>query len=431
MSRFVRRRWISDLAEPSVPIRRSFEYEAYIPDMLVERDFALDDDATAEVAAAEAAIARLNADAANLINTDLANTRLINTEPFDRMLLRAEAISSSRIKGLDVPPRHVLHAEIVRDLATRPREVIAAVVGNIDALMHGVERLRAGDQISVNLLLELHRRLLTGTRLQEYGGRFRTIQNWVGGRSDNPGSAVFIPPSPEYVADLVTDLISFANDDRLPAVAQAAIVQAHFETIRPFMHGNGRLGRVLSQLVLRHRGLAPRLLPPVSVVLATRKRAYYTALAGFRYRGSAGGEEARAGVSRWVSRYSAVCVHAVAEADWLVTRARRVQDAWRERAGLLRAHSAVSRLISALIGAPVVNAGSAAFLIGRKYYAANSAISALVNAGVLHQINDGNHNRVYEAPDIISIYAALRRQLGNSYAGTMAWGAPYVGRNRS
>jgi hypothetical protein len=95
------------------------------------------------------------------------------------------------------------------------------------------------------------------------------VQNWIGGSSFNPCSAAFVPPPPDHVAGLIEDLCAFANDDSLPAVAQAAIAHAQFETIHPFVDGNGRTGRALIHVILRRRGLASRILPPVSLVLAT------------------------------------------------------------------------------------------------------------------------------------------------------------------
>ena len=108
----------------------------------------------------------------------------------------------------------------------------------------------------------MHERLLAGTRLERYAGRLRAVQNWIGGSSFNPCSAAFVPPPPEHVRALMADLCEFCNQDTLPAVAQAAMAHAQFETIHPFVDGNGRTGRALIHVILRRRGLAPRLVPP-------------------------------------------------------------------------------------------------------------------------------------------------------------------------
>jgi len=141
--------------------------------------------------------------------------------------------------------------------------------------------------------------LLAGTRLEVHGGSFRGVQNWIGGSDYNPCSADFVPPPPELVAHLMDDLCAFCNTDDLPPVAQAAIAHAQFETIHPFVDGNGRTGRAIVHLVLRRRGLVPRVLPPVSLVLATLARDYVKGLTATRYVGSPSSPEASTGVNRW------------------------------------------------------------------------------------------------------------------------------------
>ncbi|MFZ0214726.1 MAG: Fic family protein, partial [Candidatus Dormiibacterota bacterium] len=231
MSRVIRRRWAGDQTGPSRKDNRPCEYEAYVPDRLAGRRFGFDGEVAADVADAEAAIARLNVEA----------TSLVDTEALARVLLRAESVASSRIEGLEVGARRLLRAEAARDLGEPASDVTALeVLGNIDAMALAVDSIGAGQSVTVPLLLELHRRLLAGTRLQQHGGNFREQQNWIGGSEYNPCAAAFVPPPPEFVEDLMRDLVAFANEDSLPAVAQAALAHAQFETIHPFVDGNGR-----------------------------------------------------------------------------------------------------------------------------------------------------------------------------------------------
>ena len=204
MSKVIRRRWTSDLAGQTKADRRSCDYEAYVPDLLAGRSFGLDGDVAADVAEAEAALARLNVEA----------SALIDTEALARILLRAEAVASSRIEGLEIGARRLLRAEAVRGLDDAPLDVtVIEVLGNIDAMIFGIEQVGAGDGIALELLLEIHQRLLTGTRLESYAGRFRQEQNWIGGSSYNPCSAAYVPPPHEFVEDLMADLCSFCNTD--------------------------------------------------------------------------------------------------------------------------------------------------------------------------------------------------------------------------
>src|SRR5665213_2429216 len=326
-------RWRSELGGSGLPRkdRMPCDYEAYVPDLLVGRKIVLDGDVAADVADAETAILRLNAEA----------RALVDTEALARILLRAEAVASSRIEGLEVGARRLLHAELARGLHEATSDVTATeVLGNIDAMVYGVEAIAAGEPIQLDVLLEVHRRLLAGTRLEEYSGRLRAEQNWIGGSSYNPCSAAFVPAPPEFVAELMADLCAFCSTDDLPAVAQAAIAHAQFETIHPFVDGNGRTGRAIIHLVLRRRGLAPRVLPPVSLVLATLAHDYVSGLTASRYVGPRGSPEASDGANAWIATFAGACARSVADATAFEARAATLQVGWRERVGRVRANSA-------------------------------------------------------------------------------------------
>jgi len=233
MSRVIRLSWAKNANAPLRAEGRACEYEAYLPDGLVGRQVSLDGSVAAEVADAEAAIARL----------DTEVVALVETEPLARILLRAESVASSKIEGLEIGARRLLRAEAARSLGEVSDITAAQVLGNIDAMTYSIERVNQGVSITSELLLDIHRRLLAGSRIVEEAGRFRNVQNWIGGSDYNPCSAAFVPAPPQYVGELINDLVAFANDDSLPAVAQAAIAHAQFETIHPFSDGNGRTGR--------------------------------------------------------------------------------------------------------------------------------------------------------------------------------------------
>ncbi len=406
MSELVNRHWQAGVAGSGLSRRdrRSCDYSAYVPDPLAGRGFTLDGDIAADVADAEAAIARLNEQA----------SALVDTEALARILLRAESVASSRIEGMEIGARRLLHAEAGRAMREPSRDVTAIeVLGNIDAMLHGLQCIAPGDEITVELLLEIHRRLLAGTRLEGHGGSFRTVQNWIGGSDFNPCSADFVPPPPELVEGLMGDLIAFCNGEDLPPVAQAAVAHAQFETIHPFIDGNGRTGRAMVHLVLRRRGLAARVLPPVSLVLATLARDYVGGLTATRYVGPPDSEQARAGINRWIATFAAACTRSVADANDFERHAADLEAQWRERLGRVRANSAADLLLRRLAGAPVLTVESAALLIERTYNPANEAIKRLVDAGILQEITIGRRNRAYEAPEIIDAFTDLERQLAS------------------
>ena len=409
MSRVIRRRWISDHSGPSRKDNRGCEYEAYVPDHLVGRAFTIEGEVAADIADAEAAIARLNVGA----------TSLVDTEALARILLRAESVASSRIEGLKIGARRLLRAEAARGLGDDPSDVTAVeVLGNIDAMVFAIEHIDAGDPITVELVLEVHRRLLARTRQEQYGGKFRDEQNWIGGNAYNPCTAAFVPPPHEYVDDLIADLVAFSNDESLPAVAQAAIAHAQFETIHPFVDGNGRTGRALVHLIFRRRGVAPRVLPPVSLVLATWAQDYIGGLVATRYRGPATSKAASEGINFWIGRFATACKRAVDDASSFEQRARAIEATWRERLGQVRARSAADLLLGVLVGAPVVTVNSAAEMLGRSFIQTNEAIVRLVEAGILRQVTVGRRNRAFEAPDIIAAFTDLERQLASPEGDT-------------
>jgi Fic family protein len=410
MAKVVRRRWLAIAAE-GLPRRdrRSCEYEAYIPDPLTDRRITLDGDVAADVTDAETAVARLDTEAG----------ALVDTEALARLLLRAEAVASSKIEGLEVGARRLLRAQAARELGEAPSDVTAAeVLGNIDAMVFAIQAVGPGSDITLELLSEVHRRLLAGTRLEAHGGRFRTEQNWIGGSSYNPCSAAFIPPPPESVAGLMRDLCTFSNDDSLPAVAQAAIAHAQFETIHPFSDGNGRTGRALIHLILKRRGLANRALPPVSLILATWSRDYIRGLMAYRYRGPASSKEAHANINRWVGLFATACRRAVEDARSFEERSREIQNAWRARLRRVRAQSATDLLLRALPGAPIITVKGAAELLQRSVQATNEAVARLIDAEVLTQVNVGKRNRAFEARDIIRAFTDLERQLASPVGDT-------------
>jgi Fic family protein len=410
MAEVIKRRWVAE-HESGLPRRdrQACEYEVYIPDRLGGRPFALDGPVAADVADAETAITRLN----------LQARTLSNSEALARLLLRSESVASSKIEGLEVGARRLLRAEAARDLGEEPADVTASeVLGNIDAMTHAISSVAEGQAITPELLLETHRRLLAGSRLEEHGGQIREKQNWIGGSSFNPCGAVFVPPPFEMVEDYLVDLCDFCNSDSLPAVAQAAIAHAQFESIHPFVDGNGRTGRALIHMVLRRRGLAPRVLPPVSLVLATWADEYVAALTATRYLGSPASTAAHDGLNHWVGLFATASRRAVADATAFEERMAGLETTWRTQLGRVRRNSATDLLLSALPAAPVLTVQGAASLIGRSVQAANEAVARLEEAGVLRQVSVGRRNRAFEARQLIRAFTDLERQLASPTGDT-------------
>ncbi len=409
MSRVISRRWPGNTDAPARRGRLPCDYEAYVPDLLTGRHIVLEGHVAADVADAENAITRLNAQA----------SALADTEALARLLLRAESVASSRIEGLEIGARKLLRAEAAQQLGERTVDLTAEeILGNVDAMNAAVLQIGPGDPITVDMLLGFHRRLLANSRVAAHAGRLREQQNWIGGSAYNPCSASFVPPPPELVPELLADLCTFCNGESLPSVAQAAIAHAQFETIHPFADGNGRTGRGLIHLVIRRRGLATRVLPPISLILATWARDYVEGLTATRYLGQATGQAAQSGVNQWVGTFADACVRAAADAASFEERVEQIESQWRSRVGRIRRGSATDLLLRSLPGAPILSVTGAADLIGRSFPQTNEAIARLVAAGVLSQVTLGKRNRAFEAGEIINAFTDLERQLASPEGGT-------------
>ena len=409
MANLERRRWTGDFSGLTRRDRQPCDYDAYLPDKLSDRKFSLDGDVAADVADAEAALTRL----------DASSVALADSEALARLLLRAESVASSRIEGLEIGARRLLRADAARRLGIEPRDVTAReILGNIDAMTWAVDTIEQRSAITLDTLLETHRRLLAGSRMEEHGGRVREVQNWIGGSGYNPCTASFVPPPPELVSDLLDDLVGFCNSDSLPTLAQAAVAHAQFETIHPFADGNGRTGRALIHIVLRRRGLGLRILPPISLILATWSQDYIEGLAGTRYAGPAESSDAHSGINRWIALFASACTRAVEDARHFEEQVRALQASWRGRFGRVRRDSTVNLLVSVLPSAPVLTTTTAAELVGRSFPAASQAIERLVAAGVLVQVSVGRRNRAYEAPELIDAFTAFERRLASPEGDT-------------
>lgn len=395
--------WLSDTWGMSRREARSGAYHPYRPDPISTREPALSAQAVSAVSRAESAVRRLNE----------STVHLTDTEPLARLILRSEALASSRIEGLEMPAGRLLEYEALDELGVSHRldGAEAAVVGNIRAMSESIDRLSGLSRVSVADMCEMNRRLLEGTDMAGHAGRLRSEQNWIGGNRVNPLDAAYVPPRPELVPGLMSDLATFCNSSELPPLAVAAVAHAQFETIHPFPDGNGRTGRTLVHVLLRQKGLATRVVPPVSLVLATDRGRYTANLAAFRTDdGDDAGRAADAAVSDWVVYFAGACLVACERAEAFEQVIGSIKDRWRETLRP-RANSAASLLIDALPSTPVVSVESAARLTGRSREAARQAIAALEGAGVLYQSAKNRKSNIYAARDILDAFTSYERAL--------------------
>ncbi|MBA3803043.1 MAG: Fic family protein, partial [Acidimicrobiia bacterium] len=267
----------------------------------------------------------------------------------------------------------------------------------------------------------IHRTVIGSAGANDLAGVVRTTQNWIGGSSYNPCAASFVPPPPERLDDLLNDLVDYVNSDDHPVLVQAAIAHAQFETIHPFADGNGRAGRALIHVILRRRGLAPRFVPPISLVLATWATDYIAGLTACRHVGPADDPARSRGASTWLRTFASATARSCSDADRYAASIAELNRRWHERLGRVRAGSAAERLLALLGGVPVITVDAAARLIERSTVRTGEAIKRLESAGVLRQRNVGRQRyRVFEAPDVIDLFAGLERALASPTRNTTA-----------
>src|SRR5438128_1615963 len=371
--------------------RKKFYYEAFIPPRIADLELSLQTDVASVITEAEVAVRALNE----------TSPRLGSLDVLGRQLLRAEAIASSRIEGLEMSHRRLARA------AAAPQEADAsarAVLGNVRAMERAIEIGANARTITTARIIELHRELFRETPDAPRAGRLRQAQNWLGGREDTPLGAEFIPPPENRIEDLLSDLCEFVNRDDVPAVAQAAVAHAQFETIHPFFDGNGRIGRCLVHIVLRRRGLAPRYVPPVSLILATNQKAYINGLTTYR-------SFSTEALNAWVTILAQATRTAGQQAATFAEEISNLQERWRARAGVKRRGSAVDQLIAKLPAEPVLDVTRAATLTGSVYEAARLAVEQLVEARVLYRVGSRKRDRLFEARDLFDLVDDLERRL--------------------
>ena len=369
--------------------RKPFRYQAFVPDPVGEWDHPLAGRAAEAVAAATAALSELQAVGEGHDLQTLAGP-----------LLRAEALGSSFIEGLRASNKRLALADYEPVAADGTAQ---AVLGNVRAMERAVAIGAPPRPFRLDDLLDIHRTLLEGTSEERYAGHVRDDQNWIGGRGLSPADATFVPPPEDRVPALLHDLVDFVNLDDLPAVAQAAVAHAQFETIYPFGDGNGRAGRCLIHVVLRRRGLAPRLVPPVSVVLAASGRRYIAGLVDFR--------EGR--IDDWTGLFADALTASTAATKELSGRIDALLAQLLEEAGQPRSDSVARQIILGLPEQPAVSAATAADRYGVTPTAARSALNRLEDAGVLQPTRVGRRrNREWVNNDLFTLLDSFEHDLG-------------------
>jgi Fic family protein len=324
--------------------------------------------------------------------------------PLARLLLRTESIGSSKVEGLQLNARDLARAEARLETGRKASQTAAEIVANIDAMELAIHHASAAAVVTVDEIISIHKSLMASAPNSGIAGIIRTEQNWIGGNNYNPCGADFVPPPPEHVRPLLDDLCQVIDDTDLPPIVQAGLVHAQFEAIHPFGDGNGRTGRALIHVVLRRRGLTPHYVPPISVVLASRKDEYIAGLKAFT----------QSDVPAWLTMFAVAATQSAILADSYLIKVEELQKSWRAklRAGPNpRQDSVAWKLIDILPAHPMITVPVAVTATGRSKSVVGEAFSQLEKCGVVIRSSPGDRNRMWEATQLFDLITNLEAAL--------------------
>jgi Fic family protein len=307
--------------------------------------------------------------------------------------IRKEAVLSSQIEGTQSTLSELLLFE--NDfVAGVPIDDVQEVSSYVAAVDHGLQRLREGFPLSMRLLREIHGVLLAkGRGAEKQPGEFRRSQNWIGG--SRPGNALFVPPPPEQVGECLGSLEKFLHDENTPSLIRAALAHVQFETIHPFLDGNGRIGRLLITLLLCHDGVLPAPMLYLSLYLKQKRATYYELLQRVREVGD---------WEIWLNFFLQGIAETAEQAAETVGRLLRLFEADRVRIYKLgRSAGSAPRVHEFLQKQPVASSMRLVKELSLSKPTANAALMQLVQLGIITEITGQQRNRVFAYKDYLRI----------------------------
>jgi Fic family protein len=338
---------------------------------------------------ADRALGRLDGSVQTLPNPDL----------FVFMYVRKEAVLSSQIEGTQSSLQDLLAAEAeIFAPDTRPRDV-EEVVNYVAAMNHGLACLPELP-VSVRLIREIHERLMAGVRGSKLTpGELRRSQNWIGPGGAALADATFVPPPPDVVPEALSDLERFLHQqDDIPQLIKIGLAHVQFETIHPFLDGNGRVGRLLITFLLTECGILHKPVLYLSHYFKRHRATYYDHLQAVRDRGEWEG---------WLAFFLRGVAEVSAEAT---TTARRILVLREEHRAIIterlgRAAGNGHKLLESLFDRPIVSVAEVEELAGITYAAANQLVARLTDLGILKEVTGHARNRRFRYEPYVLIFA--------------------------
>ena len=371
------------------------EVTASLPPMIAELDLPMDRTLTAMTTAS----------AGGLSHLDLVHGRTL--AELNHLLLRTEAVDSSKIENVDASVADYGRA-LLGEGANASAVSMASATAAMARLITDSDRTW---RIRSDAVLAAHRELFA--RNPEEAGRageYRTTQNWIGGSDYAPRDALHVPPPPDTVPDYLQDLFAFLDRQDLPPLVQAAIAHAQFESIHPFIDGNGRIGRALIHAVLRRRRVTRHVTVPIASALVVHRDHYFSALNAYR-----------AGRARTIVALLARSAGVATAESWVTaTRLVEIREQWSAAVGGTRPGTPAHRVLDLLTGEPIVTARLVHERLGVEEDEAVAVIERLVDTRVLRRAPRSRRAPVWLASAVVDeigdlsdrIQAASRRMTG-------------------
>jgi Fic family protein len=371
-------------------VRQPGNYSAFIPEPLPPSPpLRFTTELVELLSAADLALGRLDGTALMLPNPDL----------FVGMYVRQEAVLSSQIEGTQASLTDVLQFEIEHG-DERPRDV-REVVNYVDAMNHGLERLPELP-LSLRLIREIHAALLNGVRgHHREPGEFRRSQNWIGPAGATLRHATFVPPPAHEVPRSMASLERFWHAPEQSPLIKAALAHVQFETIHPFLDGNGRVGRLLITFMLCQEGVLRRPLLYLSHFLKRHRTDYYGCLQAVRDRGQ---------WEEWLAFFLRGVREVASEATDTATSIVAMRELHRDRVGDERAGRNLQRVLDLLFQQPIITVPMVQRHLAVTYATANTLVRRLVELRVLQELTGQRRNRRFGYRAYLALFEPARSQ---------------------
>lgn len=304
-----------------------------------------------------------------------------------RFLIRSESVASSKIERI-----HASAEDFARALAgSRANRSATSMAAASAALYELVQIVGTGGVFRLDDILSAHRALMADDPAEaDFAGRIRDMQNWVGGSDHSPRNALYVPPPPDLVPALLEDLVAYLDRDDVPALVQAAIAHAQFESIHPFTDGNGRIGRAIVSASLRRRRITVNTVTPLASGILAQREEYFEALGAYRE-----GDPVPI-----IALFARAALVAAREMRVSIHRLRGFPRAWAAEAHA-RKGTLLESLAFAFFDQPVMRASDMEHVAGGGTAQTYVAVEQLERAGVVREITGRKRDRVWVAVDLL------------------------------